>query len=822
MDKIKLYLPSQALRTVYSFKNAKLKLTKVICSVKFNKECVSHGFIPNYINITKKWRSQAARIATKKFENNWLRTEIKLQHKQKEELNRALYHLHLELTSILHPLEMYYVDEYVTTLCTKVRTTITDKHSKKLESLKEKYDSAHNNVTSKTQTFYERVINETNISFTNTEQALLNKGLKHNIKPKFNHHNLKNLIVDTKKAADMANLNHNEQIVLAHKVNEIIQKEEKKAKQHSNPTFEENKVLKQLKHKLNEHDALVVKSDKGNSTVILYKNDYITKTLNFFAENNITELNHDPTTKFQKKLKKMLNQCNFLLSDKQIKGCTLMNPTAPKLRAQPKIHKQNSPIRPIVNSKNTPAYKLSQLLNNILREFYTFETTYTVKNAHELTTLIKDIKIPGEARFASFDIVNLFTNIPVKDTIEIIRKNLIIHKKLTIPEITELVDLLELVLSHNYFSFNNKIYQQKEGLAMGNCMSSFLADIFINHLENKFFKGENKLVQKIVYYKRYVDDTLLLFDGTKDELEELLTSFNSLHNKIKFTIEHETNQSINFLDLTIVNEQQEHNLYIYRKPTYTDITIHESSHHPNTHKYAAFRSMLNRAHTLPLKPKALTQEIDTIKTIAINNGYSVKSIDKLSKKIQTNIIQKNTEKITTDTKQIFTSIPYLGTVSQKIANLFKKTNIKISFSTNSKLGYHLPHTVNTNKPITQHSGIYKLQCNSCPAFYIGKTGRTFHTRYKEHTDAFRLNHFEKSTIANHMYVNKHRLDNIHNSLTVLHTEPNSKKLSLLEQLEIMLHKEKYPQNLLNEQTEFNSHNFFYTFKSLFFPEESNL
>ena len=40
-------------------------------------------------------------------------------------------------------------------------------------------------------------------------------------------------------------------------------------------------------------------------------------------------------------------------------------------------------------------------------------------------------------------------------------------------------------LKQNYFEFNNKIYQQLEGLAMGSPLSNIIAEIFLQHIDTK-------------------------------------------------------------------------------------------------------------------------------------------------------------------------------------------------------------------------------------------------------------------------------------------------------------------------------------------------
>jgi hypothetical protein len=63
----------------------------------------------------------------------------------------------------------------------------------------------------------------------------------------------------------------------------------------------------------------------------------------------------------------------------------------------------------------------------------------------------------------------------------------------------------------------------------------------------------------------------------------MLEEFNTVHPNLKFTLETETHNKINYLDITI-NKQDKLTFGIYRKPTTTDIIIHNKSCHPNEHK----------------------------------------------------------------------------------------------------------------------------------------------------------------------------------------------------------------------------------------------
>ena len=47
---------------------------------------------------------------------------------------------------------------------------------------------------------------------------------------------------------------------------------------------------------------------------------------------------------------------------------------------------------------------------------------------------------------------------------------------------TEIIHLCDIILTHNYFQFNNSYYLQKTGLAMGAPTSSIFAEIYLQFL----------------------------------------------------------------------------------------------------------------------------------------------------------------------------------------------------------------------------------------------------------------------------------------------------------------------------------------------------
>ena len=73
--------------------------------------------------------------------------------------------------------------------------------------------------------------------------------------------------------------------------------------------------------------------------------------------------------KYQKLITKTLKHSDLIVNKKQKKYLTQKKPQPPDLRAQIKLHKPSQPIRPVVNNRNAPAYKISKLQNPLFLMF---------------------------------------------------------------------------------------------------------------------------------------------------------------------------------------------------------------------------------------------------------------------------------------------------------------------------------------------------------------------------------------------------------------------------------------------------------------------
>ena len=108
---------------------------------------------------------------------------------------------------------------------------------------------------------------------------------------------------------------------------------------------------------------------------------------------------------------------------------------------------------------------------------------------------------------------SLFTNVPVRETIDIIISNVYNHSNLPKPKMDEnlLRDLLEICTTRTPFKHvNGDLYVQCEGVSMGSCLGPTFSEYYMCYLENKVFEKYPSLKPRL--YTRYVDNIFVVID----------------------------------------------------------------------------------------------------------------------------------------------------------------------------------------------------------------------------------------------------------------------------------------------------------------------
>ena len=134
------------------------------------------------------------------------------------------------------------------------------------------------------------------------------------------------------------------------------------------------------------------------------------------------------------------------------------------------------------------------------------------------------------------DVNSLHTNNPHSDEEEVCRSFLTVN---TIDQtlINDIPTLLDFILKHNLFVFDDKQCLQINGTAMGTKMAPTYANIFMHYVENTFLSTIN--LHPTAYF-RYIDDIFIIRPHGIDTLDTFLQDAYRTHPNICFTHEYST------------------------------------------------------------------------------------------------------------------------------------------------------------------------------------------------------------------------------------------------------------------------------------------
>jgi hypothetical protein len=474
----------------------------------------------------------------------------------------------------------------------------------------------------------------------------------------------------------------------------------------------------------------------------------------------------------------------------------IRNAVAPKIYGLPKLHKTNVPLRPIVSCIQSPFTPLSKYLKQILSKV-AYKNAFYIKDARHFKEKVKKFQIPDNYILVSLDVVSLYTSVPISLSLEIVKKKWEEIKKFTdIPQ-DEFLKAIEITLKSTYFLYQNDIYKQIEGCAMGASISSIIAQLVMENLEETVL---SKINFHVPFFFRYVDDCITAIP--KDKTDDILKHFNNFHKNLQFTMEIEKNNTINFLDVTLHHQNQNIKTEWYTKTTWSARYLHFKSSHPISQKKSVVIGLADRAIGLS-DPEYRERAIKKAKNALKLNSYPETLINKIFKdRIHkfyncTNSSPNHNKKKTTPKSQ-FISLPFINNLSQPFQSYFKNHNITVCHKGYNLLSKNFS-TLKSKTPKNKKSNIiYQIPCNDCDGVYIGQTSQYLENRLKSH----KYDKKNKTALTNHEHTKKHTFN--YNNTKILKTESQTKKREFLEMVEI--HKQK---NAINDKKDVSNLNKIY-------------
>ncbi|XP_036340372.1 uncharacterized protein LOC118749680 [Rhagoletis pomonella] len=356
--------------TLKCYSKLKQKLAKQMAQLKFLLECRKYNLLPNHLtNAIKKVNinttSHKLKAQTEKTKQLFLKKILNIEITQTNmNIKTSKTHLHHAQQQLKHSISKIELDSFIckqdciSQRIKKERETI---QTSKLQRLKyqqmQKLGIGLNN---------DWFVNKTDIDFPVETKWLLSLGRKFTLPTTKTSFQPIRMIAEIEQIIQQEKDDRVKEIARCKLSNNIIQFKRNirhnSAEKFILETFNKTKTFL----KSHKDDIILTDADKGNKTVVMYKEDYTEKMNKLLDDKNTYKIvRNDPTNALQRKNNTLVDELyKSKIIDyrgKQQLVCTAA--IAPRLYGLPKIHKPDLPLRPICSSINVPCYGLSKYVD---------------------------------------------------------------------------------------------------------------------------------------------------------------------------------------------------------------------------------------------------------------------------------------------------------------------------------------------------------------------------------------------------------------------------------------------------------------------------
>lgn len=382
-----------------------------------------------------------------------------------------------------------------------------------------------------------------------------------------------------------------------------------------------NRAQRTTLNKLSKRkDIIIRKSDKGDTIVVETTDRYITDGLQHLSDEQIYHrLSNDITQETHKTITSFIEHCfkrglinhdiyKFLTSADQI--------DTPIIYFLKKLHKNPISVRPIVSNINSPTRLLSLFIDKLLKPIVETKQ-HILRNSTNVIIELEQLHLTDNSILVTADVKSLYPSIPIDESIEVILGYLEDQKDPTNPPIYVLKQILNYILHYNCFQFCDLHFLQVRGVAMGTPMAPNYANLYMSHLEENYIF---KLPNQPTYYRRYIDDILLIYDHSTEKLTQFQSELNSIRPTIQFTFETSTT-TVTYLDINIIKDNNRIRIEPHFKPTNTFSYVKPSSNHHNSVFKGIYRGENIRILRNSTTETTYLQTMDFLKHKFQNRGY---------------------------------------------------------------------------------------------------------------------------------------------------------------------------------------------------------
>uniref|UniRef100_A0A803K2N6 Reverse transcriptase domain-containing protein n=1 Tax=Xenopus tropicalis TaxID=8364 RepID=A0A803K2N6_XENTR len=208
-------------------------------------------------------------------------------------------------------------------------------------------------------------------------------------------------------------------------------------------------------------DVQIKPSDKGGNIVIWANELYILEAKRQLHSQTYRRLYSNPSDTYMNNYNRIIEEASkdLLISNQEKTFLIANSPRIATFYLLPKIHKNSKkpPGRPIVSGNGNLTENASKYIDQQLRRYVTALPSY-VKDTTEVLAKLEGIHVVKDTWLVTLDVETLYTSIRHQDGIEAVKYFLDTDSTIDQDKGHFLIKLLNFILQHNYFIFNNSFY----------------------------------------------------------------------------------------------------------------------------------------------------------------------------------------------------------------------------------------------------------------------------------------------------------------------------------------------------------------------------
>jgi hypothetical protein len=240
---------------------------------------------------------------------------------------------------------------------------------------------------------------------------------------------------------------------------------------------------------------MIPKPDKGRGVAVMDRTDYLREMYTIIDDpSTFRAIDTDTTMMNEDRLVNILRTLKNeeLISEEEYSLARHVGAMPACLCGLPKLHKKDTPLRPVMSATKAAGYGLDKVLTRRLN--YLRQSPYVVKDSFDFVDKIKK-SVNARKRMVSLDVKSLFTNVSLTYTIDLILVRMYPSCEAIYPPRPKTRQYKDCRRRNNFsallcpgtsdiqFIFGGKTFVQHNGVAMGAPLAPVIANIFMPHME---------------------------------------------------------------------------------------------------------------------------------------------------------------------------------------------------------------------------------------------------------------------------------------------------------------------------------------------------